>query len=85
MYYCDCGHNYKDNFTEAFGHTYGKWKNIADAGCVTDGSRERTCSVCAHKDIEIISATGHSHKAKVIREATCEKEGSVRMESKTSQ
>jgi len=77
LHSCDCGHSYEDNFTGAKGHSFSEWSIIKDADCTTDGERERTCTVCSHKETEVIPATGHSYKSEVICEATCEREGSV--------
>ncbi len=35
-------------------HTYGDWKVIASATDDKEGSRERVCTACAHKDTQVI-------------------------------
>ncbi len=53
-------------------HSYGDW--IESATCTEDGSRERICSVCGHKDEETISALGHDYH-ETITEPTCTERG----------
>ena len=39
-------------------HTFGDWVVVKEATATTDGSKERSCSVCEHKETEDIPATG---------------------------
>ena len=47
------------HFSEAHIHEFGEWQVSADATCITDGLKVRTCS-CGQEETEIIPATGHS-------------------------
>ena len=58
---CICGENYKDNKTDALGHSW------LGASC----TKPKTCSVCNE---EIYSPIGHSYSEKVIK-ATCTESG----------
>ena len=55
-----CGHNYQDSYTNALGHSFGGWVVTKEATSTTSGSRERTCTVCNHKETSLIPATGGS-------------------------
>lgn len=55
-----CGHSYQDNYVNALGHSFGGWVVIREATSTTNGSRERTCTVCNYKETGTIPATGSS-------------------------
>lgn len=55
---CNCGYEYKDNFTGLAKHTY-KYKTTKQPTCTIDGYKEFICSECADSKREIIPATGH--------------------------
>ena len=45
----------------AKGHVYGEWITIKEATETETGARERTCSVCSDKDMDVIPVLTHSH------------------------
>ena len=55
-----CGHSYQDNYVNALGHRFGEWVVVREATSTTNGSRERTCTVCNYKETGTIPATGNS-------------------------
>ena len=59
MHTCSkCEHVYKDNYTNALGHTYSGWVITTAPTSTSNGQRERICSRCNNKETEIIPATG---------------------------
>lgn len=59
VYTCTkCGHTYTGDYVDATGHSYGEWIVTREPTDSTTGQRERTCSVCKEKEVEIIPATG---------------------------
>ena len=40
-------------------HVFGEWAVEIEAGCVSNGSKRRICSVCGESEKETISALGH--------------------------
>ena len=42
----------------ATGHSYGSWTVTKEATATEDGSKERSCTVCGHKQTQTIAATG---------------------------
>ena len=54
---CECGDK-----SEAAVHTYGEWKVVKEATELAEGTKERTCSVCEHKETESIAKLAHTHK-----------------------
>lgn len=57
-------------------HTYGPWEIITEAGCLTEGARERACS-CGKAEAETIPATGHTEEIRSAVAATCTSEGAT--------
>ena len=41
-------------------HTFGSWNTTVQATCLTEGKKERTCTVCEHKEEEVVPALGHT-------------------------
>lgn len=52
---CTCGEK-----TDTAAHTYGEWTTTKQATASVNGSKERTCSVCGHKETAVIVAAGTS-------------------------
>ena len=89
-YSCDgCGQLYtdasctkeispNDTVIEKLGHNWGEWTVTAEATCTEDGSKEKVCSVCEDKVVEVIPAKGHtwSEEYTTDKAATCKEEGS---------
>lgn len=86
-YSCACGYNYRDNYTAAFGHSFGDWVVTRESTVTTNGIMERHCETCGEKEIEYLpllpeiieievnSGTHqHSYSREVIK-PTCEEEG----------
>ena len=72
-YTCSCGDTYKDNYTNATGHSYTSSVTTA-ATCTADGVRTYTCSKCSDKYTEAITKLGHDYKATVTA-PTCTSKG----------
>lgn len=49
---CTC-----EEITNKESHTFGDWSTTKEASKIESGLKERTCSVCGYKEIEIIKAT----------------------------
>ena len=43
---CSCGDWYRDNFTNALGHSYGAWEQNKAPTCTAQGTEKRTCTRC---------------------------------------
>ena len=61
LYKFDGNHHYKEcrycgERSEEGAHLYGAWTVTKEATETTDGSKERTCTLCGHVQIETISA-----------------------------
>ena len=56
-------------------HTYGDWKITTAPTCTQSGLRERVCTICGRKDIEDVSAKGHTEVIDNAVEPTCDKQG----------
>jgi len=52
-----CGYSYKDNYTDALGHSYTETSRV-DATCGADGSVTYTCGNCGDSYTETLPATG---------------------------
>ncbi len=77
-YVCsECGDTYKDNYTDALGHSYSTKTMLPT--CTAQGYTTYTCtrSGCGYSyKSNYTSATGHSYGNWVETAATCEKDGS---------
>lgn len=56
----DCGHSYRDNFTNVVAHSYGAWETVSEARCEVAGVKKQTCTECGHVNIGSIDALQHS-------------------------
>lgn len=68
-----CGDSYVDSYTDALGHSYGKWTVTKAATCTQSGTKRRDCTVCVSYQTRTLAATGHSYTAKVSAPACTEK------------
>ena len=59
LYRCDCGYEYKSNFSDLTDHDYGDCKVIA-ATCTQNGKKEYVCSVCGEIKTEILPQIPHT-------------------------
>ena len=59
--------------TDVAEHTFGEWVITKEATATSDGSRERTCSVCGATVTEVIPATGEETTAPIETTAPAEK------------
>lgn len=59
LYQCECGEEYKENFTPEKEHTFEKTET-QEPTCTDSGYDEYTCSVCGEKNRHNIIAKGHS-------------------------
>ncbi len=42
-------------------HTFGDWVTVTEAGCLTEGAKTRTCTVCGYVENDVIPAKGHNN------------------------
>ena len=59
LYHCDCGYEYKDNYTNLAEHTY-ELKSTKEPTCTEEGYKEYVCVVCGEKKREHIHSKGHN-------------------------
>ena len=43
-------------------HVFGEWTTVSNATCTQNGKRERICTVCNEKEIEILYASEHNYE-----------------------
>ena len=73
LYECvRCGDGYKDDETEALGHSYGEWETVASAGCESAGEEVRTCARCDDVETRKTEPLGHDYEAEVVEPACTE-------------
>ena len=62
---------------EAYGHTFGEWITVKEAGCETEGQQQRSCTRCHIVETRALPAKGqHSFGEWItVKEAGCETEG----------
>ena len=78
LHKCECGDEYKDNYTEALGHLFGEWKTITPATEEKDGEETRACTRdnCDYTETRKIPALNHTHSyAETVVEPTCTEKG----------
>lgn len=86
-YICECGHTYKDDFTDALGHSFGEWVVVEEATEEKEGLIERECK-CGEKEQEVIEKLEHVHSFGewvVVKEPTNSEEGLKERECKCSE
>ena len=59
-YECECGDSY-DEELGMLSHKFSQWEVLVEANCTQDGSKERICEDCGHKETENIPASGHHY------------------------
>ena len=60
LYTCSvCSASYKDNYTDAKGHSWNSGTVTTAATCEKSGVKTYTCTACQTKKTETIAATGH--------------------------
>ena len=67
-----CGDGYKDDETEALGHSYGEWKTVVAAGCESAGEEVRTCARCNDVETRETEPLGHDYEAEIVEPACTE-------------
>ena len=79
LHKCACGDEYKDNETEALGHSFKNYVSDGNATCTKDGTKTAKCDRCDEKDTitDYKTALGHNFSTEwtVDKEATCQKTG----------
>lgn len=79
LYVCDCGKaEYKDNFTEALGHSYTDYVFNNDATCTANGTETAKCDRCTESDTREAENTKKEHSFTNFvsnNDATYEKDG----------
>lgn len=58
---CSCGDWYRDNFTNALGHSYGAWEQNKAPTCTAQGTEKRTCTRCSASQTRDVAALGHNY------------------------
>ncbi|MBQ8029316.1 MAG: hypothetical protein IJ262_07940 [Clostridia bacterium] len=75
----DCGHSYRDNYTDVVAHSYGAWETVSEAHCGVAGVKKQTCTECGHINLDSIPALVHdaldSLEWVVAVPATCKGKG----------
>ena len=72
QYSCICGESYKDNFTNATGHSFGDYVVTTKPTCQSSGTETKTCSVCGATSSRTIAKLEHNFGTWVVtKEATC--------------
>ena len=69
-----CGDGFRDDETEALGHSYGEWETVASAGCESAGEEVRTCARCDDVETRKTEPLGHEYEAEIV-EPTCTEGG----------
>lgn len=54
LHKCACGDSYKDNYTDALGHSWGDWTTTKEATTEAEGEQTRTCSRCGATETQAI-------------------------------
>ena len=67
-----CGDGYRDDETEALGHSYGEWETVASAGCESAGEEVRTCVRCDDVETRETEPLGHDYEAEIVEPACTE-------------
>lgn len=71
----DCGYTERV-YTEAYGHSWGKWVTIQEQTCTQQGIYQQTCDECYQTYTTYADATGHQFDyPEVTVEATCQNAG----------
>lgn len=58
---CSCGDWYRDNFTNALGHSYGAWEQNKAPTCTAQGTEKRTCTRCNATQTRDVAELGHNY------------------------
>ncbi len=75
LYECvRCGDGYRDDETEALGHSYGEWETVSPAECESGGEEIRTCGRCGNVEMRETEPLGHDYEAEIV-EPTCTEGG----------
>ncbi len=94
LHKCACGDEYKDNETEALGHSFTNYISDGNATCTKDGTKTAKCDRCDERDTvtDEKTALGHNFSTEwtVDKKATCQKTGikshhCTRCEAKTDE
>ena len=56
----DCGHSYRDNYTDVTAHNYGAWETVSEAHCEVAGVKKRVCVDCGFTELGSIDALEHN-------------------------
>lgn len=65
------------NVTVNSGHTFGAWITDEPADCTNEGTKHRICSICGHREDDVIDALDHDYSDEftVDIEPTCTTDG----------
>ena len=78
LHKCACGDEYKDNETEALGHSFTNYVSDGNATCTKDGTKTAKCDRCDEEDTVTDEKTALGHNFgewKEIKPATEEEDG----------
>ena len=56
------------------GHSWSDWQTVTDSTCTTEGTKQRTCSVCNETEEDVIEKKEHNYKG-TVTEPTCTEGG----------
>lgn len=74
----DCGETTTENFTEALGHEWGDYEELAPNGCGNPGVKTRKCNVCGLSETEHVEeAHAFESEFTVDQKATADADGSM--------
>ncbi len=75
----NCGHSYRDNYTDVIAHSFGAWETVSEAHCEVAGVKKRVCTECGFTELGSIDALDHdsldSLTWNVVVAPTCEGKG----------
>ena len=69
-----CNDNYSDDYKDATGHNWSKWKTSKAATCTASGVKTRKCSGCGISQKKTVAKLGHNYVETVVA-PTCTAQG----------
>ena len=62
VYRCNCGEEYKDNYTQPLGHKLGAYVSDGNATCTKDGTETAECESCGGHDTRDVPNSKLEHR-----------------------
>ena len=69
-----CRYSYKDDYTNALGHSYDEGEIVEEPTCTEEGLQRYTCLRCQNQYTETIAAAGHQYVS-IVTEPGCTEKG----------